>query len=546
MYKESYSTAATNFPDQEDINSDNTLSDNESYYQYHLSLRPEDMEIGKNRISDMRFEKVKLANGSEDSVKWFQFKVPIYDFDDRVGSIGDFKSIRFMRMFLTNFRKDIVLRFATMELVRGEWRRYQQPLEIKTYQPLGQMEVSAVNFEENSDREPVNYILPPGVDRLIDPGQPQLRQLNEQSMALKVNKLAPQDARSVYKNIRMDLRQFRKLQMWVHAESFPTDDEKYTDIEDGDMTVFVRLGSDFKNNYYEYELPLKLTPHFSRYDDTKESDRYTVWPIDNRLDINLDLLTDLKLKRNSEKRQSGSGIDFLTEYSQAVKDKSGHFVKVKGNPTLSEVKVIMIGVRNSLTKSVEYRSGEIWINELRLTDFNEDGGWAGMTNIGLQLADLGTVNFSGNISTAGFGGIEQRLMDRQLEDMQNINMSTSLQLGKFFPENAKVNLPLYYSYSQNSITPKYNPLDEDVLLSDALETLPSQEEKDSLISLTVNKTTRKAISLSNVKVHIASKKRQFYDPANFGLDFAYNETKKKTATIDHDLKQDYRGRVKYN
>lgn len=544
--QETYPTTGSTRPDVEDINQDNTLSENESYYIYKVNLKPQEMEVGLNYITDTRMETKKLPNNETDSVKWYQFKIPVHNPDSVYGSINDFKSIRFVRMYMSKFQQPVHLRFASFELVRGEWRRYSQPLIVNTYSPEGILDIGAVNIEENSDRSPVNYILPPEVSRVIDPGQPQLRELNEQAMVLKAKKLAPGDARAAYKTLEMDLRQFRRIQMWVHAEALTGDVEGWTDLDDGDMSVFIRMGSDYKNNYYEYEIPLKLTPHFNHYDDTKEADRYAVWPKENSFDFPLELLTELKLKRNREKRQSTSQVTFANEYSQIVSDKPEHRITVKGNPSLSSVRTIMIGVRNKRQRSGEIRSAEVWVNELRLTDFDEDGGWAGIASASIQLADLGRVNLAGSFSTAGFGGLEQKLMERQLDDLSNFDVSTNLQLGKFFPEKAQVSLPVYYAYSQDRISPKYNPLDQDILLQDAIDNAESQTVKDSIKAVAQDLTTRKSFSVSNVRVGYGGEKKQFFDVNNFGANYSYNETLRQNPTTTHDLSKQYRGGLTYN
>ena len=115
---------------------------------------------------------------------------------------------------------------------------------------------SAVNIEENNDKTPVNYVLPPGITRVLDPSQPQLSQQNEQALALTVEILATGDARAVYKTMNMDFRNYKHLQMFVHANAMEGD----TELQDNQMSLFVRIGSDYKSNYYEYEIPLTLTP----------------------------------------------------------------------------------------------------------------------------------------------------------------------------------------------------------------------------------------------------------------------------------------------
>ena len=286
---ESYDTSYKTTPDVEDINQDYTLNEYEKYYQYHVSIRPEDLVVGRNFIVDKRESSVKLRNGNTETVTWYQFRIPLDEYEDRVGSISDFTSVRFMRMFLTNFQKPIVMRFGSLDLVRGEWRIYEQPLgNVATER--GKMAVSAVNIEENNDKTPVNYVLPPGIRREQDPTQPQLVESNEQALNIVVSDLANGEAKAVYKNTTLDLRQYKRLEMFVHANAM---EQNTTRLGDNQLAVFVRMGSDYKNNYYEYEIPLKLTPpgHYDRY---SAADCKAVWPEENMLDIPLGVFTALK------------------------------------------------------------------------------------------------------------------------------------------------------------------------------------------------------------------------------------------------------------
>jgi cell surface protein SprA len=166
----------------------------------------------------------------------------------------------------------------------------------------GTFEISSVSIEENAGKEPVNYVLPPGFDRVIDPANPQLTQLNEQSMVLRVRELADGDARATYKDVTLDMRQYRKLKMEVHAEALIGQP-----LLADEVTVFVRLGSDHKNNYYEYEVPLKLTP-YGRYSNESEEDRAIVWPEENKVEIDLSKLLDAKQARDAAMRANGSTL----------------------------------------------------------------------------------------------------------------------------------------------------------------------------------------------------------------------------------------------
>jgi len=542
---ESYPTSATSLPDGEDINGDNTMNEYEKYYQYHVRIDPNSMKVGSNYISDQITSNVELKNGKVEPVTWYQFKIPIREYDEKIGSIRNFKSIRFIRMFMTNFQQAATLRLATLDLVRGEWRGFNKPLYTSITAPAstGKIDVQAVNIEENASKSPVNYVLPPGVSRETDPGQPQLLQQNEQAMVLRVNDLAQGDARGVYKNTAFDMRQYKRLQMYVHAEQMTGDPYNLKDYE---MTCFIRVGSDMVNNYYEYEIPLRLTPaglYVSDVNGVESSDRKIVWYPENMFDFSFDALTKAKLKRNQAKQSGSANVSNLLPYTIYDPDKPLNKISIVGNPSVSDVENIMIGVRNASNST---KSAEVWVNELRMSQFDESGGWAAMGNLAVGLSDLGTVNFSGRIETAGYGGIESNVMTRRMDDLYQMNFSTALELGRFLPSEAKLKIPAYFSYTNETLSPKYNPMDQDVLLSDAITNANTQGQRDSLkmVSQTVNST--KSFNISGAKVNIRSKTPQFYDPANLTFTYAYNETNQHSSEIQQNLVKDEKASIDYS
>ena len=537
---ESYSTAAKSTPDVEDINQDNTLNEGEKYFQYRISIRPNDLVEGQNFVVQKMSFRITVNDKPKD-VTWYQFKVPLSEYEGTpVGGIRDFKTIRFARMFLTNFADSTILRFGTLELVRGDWRVYTKDISNPNLPPSGNtsVSVSTVNIEENGEREPVNYVMPPGVNRILDPGQPQLRQQNEQAISVRISDLSPGDARAIYRGSGQDARQYKRLQMFAHAEKFIDD---VTNLQDNELSIFLRLGTDYTNNYYEYEIPLKLTPH-DQYGSTNVQ-REIVWPEANMFDFPFEIMTDLKLARNKEKRKAGSDVTYYTPFSQFDPNKPLNKITVVGNPTISNIKVIMIGVRNN---SHSNKSVEVWANELRLTEFNEDGGWAGNANLFLGLSDLGSINFSGSKETAGFGSLDQGIMDRNLDDTHQINISTQIDWGRFFPEKAKVSIPFYYTYREEVVSPKYDPLDQDILLKDALDAAETDAERDSIKSYAQDKLTSRSLDFNSVRVDIRSKTPMPYDPANFTFDYSSSEDKIQNATTEYERKVKNRLNINYS
>lgn len=526
-------------PDVEDINQDNTLNEYERYFQYKVSIRPEDLEVGRNYITDKQVAEVNTPEGKQ-TVTWYQFKVPLSQPDKVVGGIRDFSTVRFARMFMTGFKEVTHLRFATLELVRGEWRDYKFNLNSRNDSPAeGELSMTVVNIEENAGREPVNYVLPPGVDRNQDAGSAQATQLNEQALAMKVTGLQPGDARGVYKNSQIDLRIYKRLQMWVHAEALI---DNQTNLRNGDLSVFLRLGSDVKNNYYEYEVPLELTPP-GHYNNLNSRDRSIVWPTSNQINIALESLPAVKVHRNRDKSASVEGVGYNRLYSEQDPDDAHNTISVLGNPSLSDVRVMLIGIRN---RSNSVKDGEIWVNEMRVTDFNQSGGWAVNANASLSVSDIANVNFSYHRETDGFGAVDQGLTSRRMDTYDQYNLSVQGDVGKLLPEKAKLSAPIYYSRSQETTTPKYNPLDQDILLKDALEAAQTKHEKDSIKAYAVTRKTVESFSISNFRFNVQSKNPMPWDPANFQLNFSFNKQRNMDPTTEYENTDDWRGSFQYS
>ena len=533
---ESYDTSYKSTPDVEDINQDYTLNEYEKYFQYRVSIRPEDLVVGNNHIVDKREYSQTWRDNTKSTVTWYQFRIPIDEFESRQGNISDFSSIRFMRMFLTGFKKPIVLRFGTFDLVMGKWRTYDQPLSAASG---GTLDASSVSLEENGEKTPVNYVLPPGIKREQDPSQPQLVEANEQALSLVVKNMSTGEAKAVYKNSTLDLRQYKRIQMFAHANAL---EQNTTRLQDGDLSVFIRLGSDYKNNYYEYEIPLKLTEPRSNYNRYVLADCKAVWPEENMLDVPLSVFTALKKNRNKAKAQGVAS--YLAPYSMIDAEHPQNKITIVGNPSLGEVKTMMLGVRNN---SADIKSGEVWINELRLKEHNNSGGWAANANLNVQLSDWGSVNATGRYISEGFGGLEDGVASRTTDNYGTYSVTTSLEMGKFFPDKAKVSIPLYYSVTKEKTTPKYNPLDTDMELKDALDAAGSKHERDSIENIAATKITQTNFSISNARVGIATKRHPMpYDPANFSFTYSHQHQYTTGETTMYERKDNWRGALDYS
>lgn len=543
QYNEDFTTNNSSLPDQEDINGDNTLSESENYYQYVIELDPSKMRTsGQNFISDIREAVVQVSNGQTQRVKWYQFRIPIKEPSRVIGNIEGYNSIRFMRMFLKGFKDDIVLRFATLELVRGEWRTYTNSIQAPgEYQPGDQtnhtiFEMSAVNLEENSGRYPVPYCIPPGIEQEVYTGATSTVRQNEQALQLTVKNLVDGDARGVYKTTEFDFRFYKKLKMFVHAESMYDNDQ----VLDNEVTAFIRFGSDLSDNYYEYEVPLKITPW-----GTSITDEYGIWPESNNFDIDFDKVVNVKSNRNTAIANGNTEVKTNRLYCER---DGKNTIKVLGNPTISEVRSMMIGVRNPKhdDEVPQDKSVILWVNELRMTDLNSNGGYAATGRVEAYLADLGRVTMAGSYKSAGYGSLETKITDNDLRSNRYYNVAADIDLGKFMaPEKSGMTVPVHFDHSNTTIAPEYNPLDPDVKLDRSLQDLDSHGQ-DSLNALARDVTKQTNFNITNMrKNRVGSKKPHFWDVENLNASYAYTNQEQTTPDLEYNRQKSYRGGIGY-
>ncbi|SOS76000.1 cell surface protein SprA [Tenacibaculum piscium] len=492
---EAYPTSATAYPDTEDINKDQTMNPVNSYFEYQVSLNKSDLLKGQNNIIDIKNEPITLANGTRRSTTWYQFRIPVRNVTEaqKINGISDFNSIRFIRMFLTKFKMPVVLRFAELELVRGDWRRYTKtfpengvPVNLKPT-ALNKFEVGVVSIEQNEKR----YKLPPGIYREELQGTNRIQRQNEQSVTLKVTDLPADETRMMYKNISIDMRRYKKLRMFLHAEA-----PLQSNTQNDDMVAVIRLGTDLNDNYYEIEKSLKLS--------TSNATSEDVWLAENNLEISLKELANLKLERPSV------GDVFSLTTSNGLK------ISVKGNPTLAQIRTVMLGMKNT---SNSMKTAEVWFNELRVVGFDNKGGWATVVNADANLADVMDVSLAGSMSTIGFGSIEDRVQQRSIEETKQYSVATNIQVGKMMPPKWNMQVPMSYSYGEEFRDPKYDPQFQDIELKEALDKNPNSKNSQDY-------TRRKSISFINVKKNKnpkSTQKPKFYDVENLSVSYAHNE-----------------------
>ncbi|GAB3642409.1 T9SS outer membrane translocon Sov/SprA [Spirosoma arcticum] len=530
--------ASTTLPDIEDLNIDNTVNDNEAYYEYEIDLRPDRLDVGQNKYI---VDKVVVppADGVGVPVTWYQFRIPVREPLRKVGSINGFKSIRFARMYLTDFEQPVVLRFAQLQMEANQYRKYLGDLNQRGLQEVPEpydadFTVSTVNIEENSQQQvsPTGggkyvYSVPPGYVRDRDFTQVNQVELNEQSMRLSVTNLRDGDSRGAFRNTNIDLQFRERIKMFIHMHN--------TDNESGQVGAFVRLGTDYTENYYEIEIgELVATADGNR---TPEE----VWPAANELDLALSELINLKAERNRNFTRRSS-------LPYTITSANGRYrLTVVGNPDLSSVQSIMIGVRNPKSSDERPKTFTIWVNELRANGYDQQAGVAGIAALNMKLADLATVTASGRITTFGFGGVQTKIGERARETTSEFGVSSAIAIDKFLPEKWGFRIPLYVNYDTRNVDPHFNPLDPDTPLETSLTTLSEGAERDRYRKLVQDNTTRRGYNFSNVrKVKTnPSAKAHFWDFENLAFTYAFNDTKRTNILTDEYLQQQYRGGIAY-
>ncbi|RYG22067.1 MAG: cell surface protein SprA, partial [Chitinophagaceae bacterium] len=542
-------SASTSLPDGEDVNRDNNMTQSDEYFQYKVSMRPGDLMVGQNFITDKVVSQVKLANGQTQSATWYQIRIPLAQYQQKVGSIQDFKSIRFFRMFMTNFADTAILRFAKIQLVKGEWRRYNtrnessqvivDPLLLPANADNSTIEVASVNIEENGRRVPIPYVVPPGIVREQDFSnyRGDTRQ-NEQSLSVIVKNLRDGYGRAAFKTAINDFRSYKHLEMYVHLEAIGGDD-----LNDGELAAFLRIGTDNQDNYYEYNMPLKVTVGGT-------SDPDAIWPEQNKMDIQLELFQKAKIARNNARTSSGQPwpINVPFNYSDGK-----NTIIVKGQPDMSKVRVYMLGLKNPLRNPAspagddgQEKRAEVWFNELRLTEFDERGGWAATARMNAKLADFADVNVSGSKSTIGFGSLEKKVSERNRADNTFFDVSSSFELGKFLPQRSGIKIPMYVSYSTQVFTPQYDPRTPDVELKQALSQ-STKVQRDSILNFAQDHTVRSSINFTNVRKERATTDTKFnlWDIENFNFSYAQTKYAHRDFINENSLQSTYRGSLGY-
>ena len=530
-------------PDAEDINRDNTMNTIDSYYEYEIDITPNSLsDINNEYIKDRKEKTVTLPNGTSETIKWYQFRVPVNEPTNTVGGISDFRSIRFIRMYLNEFTQNTTFRFGTLELVRSDWRKYQLSLdeELNNDNDITNVNVGVIGIQENEE----SYVSPPGVEREQFNNNNTIVRQNEQSLVLDVCALETEDSRAVYKNINVDMRQYKRIRMFLHAE-----EGSDPGLSDGDIVGFIRIGNDLTQNYYQIEVPLQRS-------STNTLDPQSVWPEINEINLPIEILESIKslgitngtLANENPIFYDVFGDNLLVEPVDEFSEfeMGQHRVSIKGNPNFGDIRTLMVGVKNPRQDNMDV-CGSVWFNELRLSDMDNEGGWAAILTMDANIADFMSLSATGRQSTSGFGSIEQGPNEREIEDKRQYDLVSNINIGQLLPKKWEVSIPFNFGLSEELITPEYDQQYKDIKLQNRLNSAEDANEKSRILDQSEDYTKRKSINFIGVnKQKSGEGKSRFYDIENLTLNYSYNQVEHRDYEIEDLLDQNIRAGAAYN
>ncbi|MBP0904647.1 cell surface protein SprA [Mariniflexile gromovii] len=550
-------------PDVEDVNRDNTMNTIDSYYEYELPLTRQNLPLTstefdnlsasnnplKEYIVDFKSQTRTLPNGDTPNVRWYLFRIPVEgSLRKPVGGINDLRSVRFARLFLKEFTQPTVFRFGTLDLVRSEWRRYTQTLEVDKDDPSDdntEFSVGVIGTLENDG----SYERPPGIDPEELYNNNTVVQQNEQSLLVNVCNLESQDSRGVYKNIDLDMRQYKRMRMFMHLEA------DGAGIPSSNTVVgFIRMGNDLTENYYQIELPLKIS---------ESRTRDGLWPEENEIDLPIEILGQIKALEianptlPSEKQKFYNVVDgvldnaVVDEFSEHIPGQ--HRVTIKGNPNFGDIRTLMVGVKNGIPNNANDAPppaspvcAEVWFNELRLSDMDNEGGWAAVVSLDTNIADFMNISATGRQSTSGFGTLEQGPSQRSLEDVKQYDVVTNINVGQLLPKKWGVQVPFNYGQSEELITPKYDAYYEDLTLQSRLDAAETTADRNRIKEQSEDYTKRQSINFIGVrKNRTTDAKPRFYDVENLTVNYSYNKVEHRDFEIENSLNQTVRAGANY-
>ena len=309
------------------------------------------------------------------------------------------EKITYARVWVDGFTQQDTLEFYDIGLVGNRWK----PNSISPCEEIGipvqpeeSFTVSVVNNRQNQDYKDNP---PPGIDPGDDQdGEPKL----EQSVSLDCSEILRWHegvARQTFYSIE-NYTQYRSLSFPFHGES-----------PGGEL--FFQMGRD-SLNYYEVT-----------------SDIQPGWQV---VEVDLQDLVDLKtLKNQTEEDEIRSGN-----------------LAVVGNPSLSEVMMLGLGVRNTNQQSL---TNQVWVDDITVKGHYLEPGNAHRITGDMDFADLLSISGDYRMIDDDFHGLGKTTGTGTT--VTRYNASSTLNLDRFTPPVWSWSLPATYAWNRNFSEPRY-------------------------------------------------------------------------------------------
>ncbi len=480
-------TGNSRLPDTEDINLNSASDTENSYFQYEVPLNLgilDDLARPEN-TNDYIINEIESPNSG--GTGWYLVRIPVRNFTRRVGEIQDFTLMESIRIWTTGHTSPITVRFATLELVGSQWRASEAVNAtdsngdmIPPEDPItgARITIESVNNEENP-----SYEIPKGAvrNRVREPQSGSIRDAREQSMVIRASKLRPNRHLAVYRTYTssQNLLQYKNMRMFVHLNG-QMNNRPLRAEDRGAVKFFIRLGANEDSDYYEYEQSLTPSPLSEMPAESSLKADY-LWRTNqpnpdsdgeafvdiNSVNILLSSLNQMKFLRDSYEDESGSTFDpnevFWSDVHGNFQSTIAEFappgtrIGVRGTPSLSRITTIVIGVRNASGEESVLDEVNIWVNELRMSGYDQEVGYAAYGTADVKLADLARVKLSMRTQSDGFGSLSSTLSDRQQLNILNWTVNSQLSVDKFIPERYGWRLPVSLEVKESSSIPRFDP-----------------------------------------------------------------------------------------
>ena len=466
-------------PDTEDLDATGGSVDIiNDYYQYAIPLDDLD-RLAEVDEGPTDYVVSEVFNDGQPT-QWYKVRIPVRDFTRKVGTIEDFTRIRAIRMWTTGHAAPVTMRLASLELVGSQWRTStpiaEEPVENNERATVseGELRVASINDEEDAAyKAPVGAIV--SRNRTARGVQQRSR---EQALLLSMDQLEPNEQRGVFKAVNrgLDLLKYRNLRMYVHAHG------QNPDAITENLKLFVRLGANQGDDYYEIEQPLT-----GERPPTPSTPAVDLWREENAVNLELSALNRLKVARDRSSTapdsifssvEAGINTDFDGDPATPAP-----VLRMRGTPSLRTINTLVIGLRHEGETTQRLDRVEVWANELRVTGYDERPGWAAVTNASVDMADVLSVQGNFQRETDGFGALSSTLADRQQSDNTTWNVRTDVQLDKLLPERQGWQIPVTLQTQSSTTTPRFDPRRGDVRVEEIVEQIEladslSADEKD--------------------------------------------------------------------